>query len=255
MDFKKQQIKNNLCGDLPQAFKNRITPIVYTGMENQCTTIYFNNDFEFESIYNLMTDIDSIRQIGGYNRINLYFTSMGGDSECLFALADYFNQISDIEIDLIVNGGVASAGFYILLMINNPNVHIIFTQGSYGVIHLGDTLLSSRGSLSKESERYNWNKFREKDIQELNKYFKEEYINKLKLRKEDRKRLNQGQDLHLFKDELEDVVYSFQERAYYESEEFMNDYREAKERVQELNHILETMKENYKKNTGKELTD
>lgn len=254
MNYQRQQIKNKLCGDLFQPLKNRIVPVAYTGMENQCTTIYFSDSFEFESIYNLMTDIDSVRQIGGYSKITLYFSSNGGDADCLFALADYLNQISDIEIDFVVTGMVASAGFYILLMIDNPNINIIFSDRCSGLIHLGDTYLSSRGSLSKESERYNWDKFLERDINELNKYFKENFINKLKLRKEDRKRLNQGQDLHLLKEELENVVYSFHERKYYESEDFLNDYSQLENKIKEFEEILDNMKQEYKKNTGKDFT-
>lgn len=255
MNFQKQQLKNKLCGETLQPIKNRITPIIYTGMEEQSTTIYFNDSFDFEPIYNLMTDIDGVRQIGGYSHLNLYFSSNGGDADCLFALADYLNLIDDIKIDFVVTGMVASAGFYILLMIDNPNINIIFNTRCSGLIHLGDIYISSRGALSKESERYDWNKFVQKDIKELNKYFKENFINKLKLSKEDRKRLNQGQDLHLLKEELENVVYSFQEKRYYESEVFLNEYSHVKSQIDELNSLLDNMRQNYKKNIGKDLTD
>lgn len=255
MDFKKQQLKTKICGDTLQPIKNRITPIVYTGMENQSTTIYFDDGFEFETIYNLISDIDSIRQIGGYSKINLYFSSNGGNADCLFVLSDYLNQIDDIEIDFIVTGMVASAGFYILLMVNSSNINIIFNDGCFGVLHLGDTWLSSRGRLSNDSGRYDWNKFKEKDINNLNSYFRINYINKLKLSKEDRKRLNQGQDLHLEKKELEDIVYSFQERRYFESEEFLKNYADLKFSVEELQNNIKELKDKYKTITGKELTD
>ena len=247
------QYGNKVCSENILAPKDRVTPVVYTGMEEQYTTIYFNDYFDYDPIYSLMTDIDSVRQIGGYSKINLYFSSLGGNADCLFTLADFLNQINDIEIDLIVSGMVASAGFYLLLMIENSNVNIIFSSGSRGIIHLGDTLLSSRGSLSKESERYNFDKFREKDIQELNKYFKENYINKLKIRKEDRRRLNQGQDLHLLKDELEIIVNDFHGKRYYESDEFLNTYFEIKSRIEQGEGILKSMEEEYKKCLGKSL--
>lgn len=254
MDFKKQQLKTKICGDTLQPIKNRITPIVYTGMENQSTTIYFDDGFEFETIYNLISDIDSIRQIGGYSKINLYFSSNGGNVDCLFVLSDYLNQIDDIEIDFIVTGMVASAGFYILLMINNSNINIIFNDGCFGVLHLGDTWLSSRGRLSNDSGRYDWNKFKEKDINNLNNYFKTTYINKLKLSKEDRKRLNQGQDLHLDRNELSEVVYSFQEKRYYENGYFLNEYNDIKNQISELENLLNNIKDKYKTITGKDLT-
>lgn len=253
MEFK-NKFNNRVC-DNTQNINNRIVPVVYTGMENKCATVYFNDYFYFEPIYSLITDLDSIRQVGSYSKLTLYFSSGGGLADCLFTLSDYFNQIDDIEIDLVVSGMVASAGFYILLMIDNPNINIIFNDISSGIIHLSDTFLSSRGMLSKDDGRYNWDKFRQKESEKLNNYFKINYINKLKLSKEDRKRLNQGQDLHLDKKELEDIVYSFQERRYFESEEFLKNYADLKFNMNELQDNIEELKDKYKKITGKELTD
>ncbi len=115
--------------------------------------------------------------------------------------------------------------------------------------------MSLRGSLSKESDRYDWNKFVEKDLKRLNKYFKETYLNKLNLTKEDRKRLNQGQDVYLSKDDLEEIVYSFHEKRYYESENFVSTYNQLKEKRKSIDDLIDNMKKEYKKCVGKDLTD
>lgn len=227
--------------------ENKSSPVVYTGMQNQKTVIIFNDCFNNKTITNLINDIESIRQIGGYEIIDLYFSSSGGETDTLFILADYLNGIQDIKINFRVNGMVLSCGFYILLLINNNNINLKFSKHCSGLIHLGDTWLLARSQLTTEKGRYNFEKFRAEDLKKLNEYLKNEIIPNLNLSKEDIKKLNEGGDVIFHGEELEEIVTRYHERKYFQSDEAMSDYILLKEEATELLCLIDNFKEKFKK--------
>ena len=250
-------IKRKMYNEIEPAIGkvNSYEPIVYGGMHNQSTVVMFNDCFDYETINKLINDIESIRQIGGYSNIDLYFSSLGGIAETLFVLADYLNNIEDIHINFIVNGMVASCGFYILLLIENENIDLIFNSHCSGLIHLGDTYISARGQLAMEESRYNWEKFQAEDLKKLNDYFKKELIPKLNLSKKDIKQLEQGRDIMFHGDELEKIITDFRDKRYYQSENIVEDYVILLHKANELNESLEKMKEKYKKYNDKDISE
>ena len=249
--------KRRMCNDIEPIIGkvSSYEPIVYGGMCNQSTVVMFNDCFEHDTINKLINDIESIRQIGGYSSIDIYFTSMGGVADTLFVLSDYLNNIDDIHINFIVNGMVASCGFYILLLIDNENIDLIFNSCCSGLIHLGDVYISARGQLVAEEGRYNIDKFYAEDLKRLNDYLKNELIHKLNLSKKDIKQLEQGKDVMFHKDELEKIVMDFRNRRYYQSEKAIEDYAGLLHKAHELNESLEKMQENYKKYNDRDIDE
>ena len=246
--------KNKLYNEFESiAIDNGHKPVVYTGMQNQKTVITFNDCFEDETITRLINDIESVRQVGGYSEIDLYFTSDGGSADSLFVLADYLNNSQGITINFIVTGIVASAGFYILLLIENNDVNIIFNKHCSGLIHLGDSYMSYRGQLTTEESRYNWDKFRAESLKKLNEYFKNEILPNLNLSKKDLKHIEAGKDLMLHADELEKIVNEYHERKYFNSDEVVEHYVALNQQISEYAVALQDIKDKFKKYTGKDI--
>lgn len=228
-------------------------PVVYTGMENQKTILVFDDIFETKSITRLINDIESVRQIGGYSVIDLYFTSDGGSADSMFMLSDYLNNLEDIHINLIVTGMVASAGFYILLLINNPCVNIEFNKCCSGLIHLGDTYVSCRGQLASENSRYNYDKFVSDHLDKLNDFFKKEILPKLNLSKKDLKHINEGKDLMLCADELEKMINEYHDKIFFESDEAVEQYIMLNEKIEQYAIALDKMREGFSKYADRDI--
>lgn len=245
--------KKNMGLNFLDDLEEKNYPIVYDGMNNQKTVICFNNYFENKNITELINKIESVRQIGGYVEIDLYFSSNGGDANCLFMLADYLNNIKGIQINFIANGMLASAGFYILLLIENTNIDIIFNDFCEGLIHLGDSYISYRGQLTKEDARYNHDKFHAQSLEMLNNYFFKEILPNLNLSDKDLKLLEEGRDILLHKEELERVVSEYHYKKYLTSEEFVETYCNLKNKEQDTKSLLKKMQDDYKKYYKKDL--
>lgn len=244
------------CFDYMQVEKDNLKPVILNDLHDEKTVITFNDYFDHAPIVELINNIEAIRQTGGYSDIDLYFTSDGGDIDYLFMLADYLNNIDDIQINIIVNGMVASAGFYILLMIDNTkNIKILFNKFCRCLIHLGDTYISARSQLSQEDCRYNFDKFHANDINNINKFFKEEIFPKLNLSKKDIKHLNEGRDLILDSDEFEEIVTNYRNKQYYNSEDSIGDYLVLLQQKIEIDNLLEQMDSNFDKYSDKETLD
>lgn len=205
------------------------------------TTIWFNSDFTDENIYKLIQDIEKVKQ-AEYRKLTLYFESNGGSITSLRVLANYLNnKIGDLKIEINVIGLVASAGFYILVMVDNKNINIKFDETSCGLIHLSNSQISCRSLLSQDNERYDAEQFFIKSIPTLNEWLTENYLDKLNLKEEDKAMLQQGKDVMLDAKELERVVTEFHEDRYLESEDCQEEvinlidaYEEIKARIKYL---------------------
>ena len=252
INCKNKQFNNNLCEDVFQDYNN-IAPICYTGMQNQTAIINFSDYFTFENIYKLINDVESIRQVGGYTDITVYFSSNGGCARDLFVLSDYLTGVRDINIKFVVSEAVCSCGFYILLMLDSPNIQIEFSKDAYGLIHLATISLESRGQLSSEVSKYNSEKFKKASVDELNKYFIDNFINKLDLSEEDKNKILDGQDVYISNSELERLVKDFYDRIYTESDDFIDDYANIIAEIDALQALKEQYENNYKKYTGESL--
>lgn len=245
---------NKLCDEFEQiTIDNRLKPVVYTGMQNQKTVIVFNNYFGHETITRLINDIESVRQVGGYSVIDLFFTSDGGSADSMFMLADYLNNLEGIKINIIVTGMVASAGFYILLLIDNADINIIFNKCCSGLIHLGDNLISYRGQLAPENSRYNYDKFVSDHLEKLNEFFKNDILPKLNLSKKDLKHINEGKDLMLHGDELEKIINEYHENKYFNSDESIENYTELHQKLSDCAILIGNFKDKFKQYTSKDI--
>lgn len=250
----KNKGQNKLYNDFESTpIDNGLEPVVYTGMQNQKAVVTFDDYFKHETITRLINKIESIRQIGGYEEIDLYFTSLGGVADTMFILADYLNNIKDIRINFLINGMVASCGFYILLLIENHNIDLIFNEHCSGLIHLGDTYISARGQLTTEESRYNWEKFRAEDLKRLNEYLKKEIIPRLNLSKKDMKQLNEGGDVMFHGDELEKKVNEYHNNRYFNSDEAIEHYVNLQQKISEYAVLIRDFKDKFQQYTGKDI--
>lgn len=246
--------KNKLYNEFESiAIDNGLKPVIYTGMQDQKTVLVFNDCFAHETITHLINNIESARQVGGYSIIDLYFTSDGGSADSMFMLADYLNNVRDIQINIIVTGMVASAGFYILLLIDNEYVNIIFNKCCSGLIHLGDNLISYRGQLAPENSRYNYDKFVSDHLEKLNEFFKNDILPKLNLSKKDLKHINEGKDLMLHGDELEKIINEYHENKYFNSDESVEHYVNLQQKISEYAELIGDFKNKFQKYIGKDI--
>lgn len=220
---------------------SKTKPVVYAGLVNQKSVIYFNDYFEKKPITELINNIELVRQVGGYSVIDLYFTSNGGFIDSLFVLSDYLNNLEGITINFIVNGMVASCGFNILVLIENPNINIVFNKFCSGLIHFADIMLSSRAQQSSESNRYIIEKFAKAELDRLNEWFKDEILPYLGLSKTDLKKLEEGKDVLLNAEELEDAVANYKEYKYVTSEEFEVNLAVIDSEIKELQNAKKDM--------------
>lgn len=208
-------------------------PVIYTGFENGHNTYMFLDEFNTITIPKLILDIESIRQSGSYNTLDLYFQSCGGDIDMLMDLANYLNSIDGLSINLIVNGRVASAGFFILLLINNPNIEITIGATASAMIHLGGTYVSTYGLRRKEHQHHNVDSFMKKHLDYMNEEIILPMCKKIGLSDEDILQIDNGGEVWLNADELINALDTYNNNVYLETE--------AEEDI----NILESKKKEY----------
>lgn len=223
--------------------ESELEPVCISGLENEKATLIFNKDFNNETISNLIYRIDNIRQSGSYVKLDIYFSSDGGDIDSMFMLADYINSIEDdFEIVIKVNGGVCSAGFYILFLLENTQV--LFGESSWGMIHLGTTWLDARGLLDPRKDNYSHNKFHKSEMDRLNKKFKD-LIEQLKLTPKEKKYIYNGNDLHLCKSRLEEIYNDYFMKKDYNRPEMLEKYLNLKIQQKQLTDMISSVEEGF----------
>lgn len=255
MEKRTFNLKNRLSRGCHKAYSDVLNsstidfePVVMSNCDGEKTIIWWNEEFTVPTIYKLIQSIEVVRQ-SEYKELKIYFSSIGGDMVALRTIVDYLNELKNIKITIFVNGIVASAGFYILLMIDNRNINIQFDKyQSSGLIHLADSTQSGRGVLSNDSGRYNLDKFYQKHLEELNNNLTRDYLDKLDLTDEDRDKLQQGYDVILNYNELSRIVIKFREDRYRESEE-------CEEEVIDLIQVCQQAKERFKYLKGKSMEE
>lgn len=222
----------------------KLEPICYTGLQEEKGVMIFNDEFTTESITELIYNIENVRQSGSYKCLDLYFSSQGGELHSMYRLVDYINNLEGLDINLIVDGEIASAGFYTVFLLENVNV--IFNEACYGMIHLGDTYVSVRGQLDNTAPKYSWDKFHKTHMKNINNKFKE-FILDLDLTEKEKKHILQGKDLFLYKEKLEKVYEVYRNKKFYESDEAIETYIALKEQQSNIKKTLKEMEEHFKK--------
>ena len=223
-----------------------LEPICNTGLTDEKATLIFYEEFTKESITNLIYRIDNIKQSGSYSRLDLYFSSPGGDVDSMFMLAEYINSIEneDFEIIIKVNGGVCSAGFYILFLLDNVKVE--FGESSWGMVHLGTTWLDARSLLDPRQENRSFDKFHKSEMDRLNNLFKE-LIEKFPLTAKEKKHIYSGNDLHMNKIRLEEIYNEYFMKQDYNHPEMIETYLSLKMQQKQLSDMIENLEEGFKK--------
>ena len=238
-----KEIKRLGLDDMFFSSEAELEPVCVSGLNNEKATLIFNKDFNNETISNLIYRIDNVRQSGSYAKLDIYFSSDGGNIDSMFMLADYINSIEDdFEIVIKVNGGVCSAGFYILFLLENTQV--LFGESSWGMIHLGTTWLDARGLLDPRKDNYSHNKFHKSEMDRLNKKFKD-LIEQLKLTPKEKKYIYNGNDLYLCKSRLEEIYNDYFMKKDYNHPKMIETYLDIKTQAESLNTHLESLKKGF----------
>lgn len=100
--------------------------------------ICFNKDIELDSAANLIYDIQE--SVLDHGKIDLYFTSNGGDLSSSIILLETLNQYKD-SINLIGYNTLQSCGFDLFWKFEG-NKRLI--EGTFAMIHKGDATCSLR---------------------------------------------------------------------------------------------------------------
>ncbi|MGL5646999.1 MAG: ATP-dependent Clp protease proteolytic subunit [Clostridium sp.] len=239
--------KSKVNGDFLFGGAPKIDPIVFT--ENEKGVFYFDDEFNRDSIRNLINDIEMYRQ-NGYKALDLYFQSNGGDVDYLFTLADYINNLpEDFEVTFLVNGMVASAGIYILFMIKYAN--IIILESGMGMLHLADCRVSGRAMYdTTSSPNHKSNKFVLENLNRLNEFLDKEYVENLQLNDEDKKHVQSGEDLYLHKNELEELLVKYKNRGYFKSEAFAENIALLENQLCAVEDELQSQLDLYREEMG-----
>lgn len=226
-----------------------IQPVVFSGVEGQKGVYFFDDEFDRQPIQNLINAIEQFKQMG-YAGIDLYFQSNGGDVTCLMMLADYINNLPEgFELTIVVNGQVASAGFYTLLMVERANIVIL--DSAHGMVHIGGCHVSSYSMYGDDKPKHDYDKFRSENIKKLNDFITENYLNKIDIDDEDRKHLADGKDLYFHADELRDIINKYHDIKFFESEEFKSHIDGLETQIANTEALLELALDEYEDVMGK----
>jgi ATP-dependent protease ClpP protease subunit len=242
--------KNNnttFNGDL-LGIEPRVEPVIYSGIEPTKGVFYFDDAFTKESIIGLINDIEQFRQ-GGYTGLDLYFQSNGGDVDYLFTLADYINTLPEgFDLTILPNGMCASAGFYIMLMVERAN--IVFLKPAYGMIHLASCYINSYALYNNDKTTHDYSKFRLDNIKELNDFIKEEYIKNLDVAEDDLKQILEGKELYFSNEEFEKVVISYANKKYFKSDGFKAHIEQLESQADNIDLAIISALDAYEKEIG-----
>lgn len=226
-------------------------PVCYTGLKDEKGVIVFNEEFTQETITELIYNIENLRQSESYKCLDLYFSSPGGELHSMYRLIDYLNNLEGLDINLIVDGEIASAGFYTVFLLEDVNV--IFNEACYGMIHLGDTYISVRGQLDKTAPKYSWDKFHKNHMNNMNNKFKN-FILELGLTDKEKKHILCGKDLFLHKEKLEKLYDEYRNKKFYSSDEAIQTYITLKEQQTNIQKSLKEMEKNFIKYSNIDIT-
>lgn len=252
---KREKVKNK--AELPyksNSMESSIQPVIFSGIEPTKGVFYFDDDFEEDNIMRLICNIEQFRQ-AGYLGLDLYFKSDGGDITYLFTLADYINNLpDDFDLNIIVNGMVASAGFYILLMVDNANITIM--KSAQGMIHMAGTYISSY-ALYNESKpiSHDCQTFYMESIKKLNEFIVESYLSKIKISDIDLKHIKEGNDLFFTSEELEEIIYEYKDTTFIKSPDFDSYIGDLESKLSMLQNSLNESLNKYKDVTGNDYYD
>lgn len=130
----------------------KFLPVINEG-GNYTTTFVFRDDISTDSITKLILDIEDIRQ-NNYSNLNLFFSSIGGEVSEMKNLATYLNSIEDMNIRIIANDELSSAGFMIMFEVDNDNIEIQIDDQCICMVHLPSFRIETRDLLKKTNGCY-----------------------------------------------------------------------------------------------------
>ncbi len=225
-----------------------VGPVVYENLRNQKAVIYFEDDFEPDAIRHLINDIERVRQIRGYSQIDLYFNSRGGYAKELGSIVRYLNKIDDIRINFIANGPCCSCGFYILLLLENPNIAISILNDAYAMIHLSTIQLDGRNLLGNDLTPSNFHK---KSLEKSNEEWLE-MLSHCKLTREEMDIVKSGEDLYVDSDRLYDIIKNYDFWRKCDTGELDASVEHINQQIEELRKRKMNIKKGYKEYFGKD---
>lgn len=126
------------------------SPVINEDGDNSKNIYVFNDEFTKESIPNLMFAIEKIKQ-SGCQKLNLFFNTIGGVMSEMLNLKDYLNSVEDMNINIICNEELSSAGFVIMFMLDNENISIEISDYALCMIHLASFYINTNDLKSKLS--------------------------------------------------------------------------------------------------------
>lgn len=157
-------------------------------------TIIFTEEINSDTVQNVIT------QMSSYSFVNLYFSTVGGEIYAMNILCDYLNRRHAQEsIRVYLGPIVLSAGTYLLLYYNGP---LFMTKNfKYFMFHAPDiSLFTIRAT--KHEKRI------KKYLDEDNEVYYNDLL-KLGLTKADIKKIKDGDDIFVFRDELDKLKINF----------------------------------------------
>jgi len=98
--------------------------------------LVFNDEFHCENITRLINAIEKVKQ-NEYDELTLYFDSVGGVVADMLNLVDYINNLEDLTINIVSNGYLYSAGFYLFFLLDftkpnlNGDIHDVCQCGTH----------------------------------------------------------------------------------------------------------------------------
>lgn len=202
--------------------------------------ILFYNSIDTETVQELIDEMDLVLtsdlQIDG---VVLHFSSNGGALCALNILVDYLNTYS-LPLEVKVCDAVMSAGFLFLLDLED-HISITYDNTCFGMVHLSDSVLSSRETRNREYYSSETKFLQEKCIPRIDDEAMDKYI-RCGLPKEYLENIEHGKDIYIDKEDLEKYVDNYKnsrakDRCLKRIEELKDEIKELELAVEELNAL------------------
>ncbi|MGL5099916.1 MAG: ATP-dependent Clp protease proteolytic subunit [Fusobacteriaceae bacterium] len=236
-------------------------PTVYNGLEGATYTLFFNDLlFTNETVESIITTLEDVKVSESYSIVEIYLSSCGGLANQLMLLADYL-QNYELGIIFKIHGEIASCGALLPLMVNEAE--IIFLPTARAMFHLGYQNINS-STKYKYKPNLDGASADLESLSNMNKYVWDNYYSKLDLEAEEMKALEEGGDVFINRERIEDIYDSFKIKKFYEEEyeEYVESIdlklEEAKKAVESLESRRKTAtstRDRYLKNEIEEITE
>lgn len=97
--------------------------------------INFSADISYDSVCDLINDLEKFKA-DNCEGVIIILNTLGGSTLAGQMLIDYFNELDDLVVDILVGDFCHSAGFKFIVAVDNPSVNVVINRSTVSTVHL-----------------------------------------------------------------------------------------------------------------------